>query len=94
MIEFLDVTGVHGFHHFFFFWRNAHRQNASLLISIDTKKFAEGRFNRSQGIAQFVEPVAPKLLDRRNLFGFTDLALDVFSDAGMSKPRSIAPQHR
>src|SRR5580658_5606209 len=54
-------SGVHRFQHLFFF-RNAHRQNASLLISIDIKKFAKGRINRSHGIAQFVEPIAPKLL--------------------------------
>src|SRR5260370_2441381 len=74
-------SGVHEFQRLLVYW-NSHRQNASLFISINIKNFAEGRLNRSHGIAHFVEPVAPKLLDRRNLFGLTDLALDVFPERG------------
>src|SRR5215467_11123616 len=74
-------SGIHEFRHFFFY-RNSHWQNAGLLISIDIEKFAEGRLNRPHAIAQLVEPVAPKLLDRRNLFGFTVLALNVFPERG------------
>jgi hypothetical protein len=59
-------------------------------MPVDVEKFAECRLNRSHGIAQFLEPVAPELLDRRYVVGLTDLAQDVSPQRGKVK----AAQHR
>src|SRR4051812_40268672 len=74
-------SGVDGVEHVFR-RRDTHRQYSGFLFGVDIQDFAEGRFHGSHGIAQFVKPIAPELLDRRNLFGLSNLALDISAERG------------
>ena len=55
-VRFPEITissSIYQFQHFII-CRSSHRQNAGLLSSIDTEKFAEGRLDHAYGIAHFV----------------------------------------
>src|SRR4051812_34973586 len=60
--------------------RQPHWQNSSLLIPIDGEKLPEDRFHHPYGTAHLMEPLAPELLNGRNLSGVTDLAQDIFAE--------------
>src|SRR4051794_37807569 len=59
-----------------------HGENASLFGSVEIEEFPDARLNRADRGAHLMEPSAPELLDRRDLFCLPNLALKVFPKSG------------